>query len=290
MHYSTKKADSIASNPWFIILGNVCSITALVWFSYGKITDKPAFLVYTPLVFASAVLLLGIFYSLKVRNENRALHNMASIFLDINEIYRDTLKNVFSGQTTSPEALIKEEQETLAAITQRTEQIFSRLLGRNCTVTIKLLIEHQGRLTAETFTRSVTKCERDNNNTNLKYEVGTGNNTSFDEAIKKRNGKNPSHYFSPDLRREKEYRNQRQDHLDFYKSVLVVPIRGINVGKEGTNDEFDNIGFLCVDTESVNRLNSGYQLFVLASLSNQIYNFMSLMRGNYTVYKEQKSA
>jgi hypothetical protein len=34
---------------------------------------------------------------------------------------------------------------------------------------------------------------------------------------------------------------------------------------------------------SVNRLKNGYHLFMLAALANQMYNFMSLMRGKYTV-------
>lgn len=80
-----------------------------------------------------------------------------------------------------------------------------------------------------------------------------------------------------------QYKNQRQEYPRFYRSAIVVPFRGHNKGREGTDQEYDLVGYLCVDTKSVNWLNDGYHLQIMMSLANQMYNFMSLMRGKYTV-------
>ena len=214
-----------------------------------------------------------------------ALQDIYESISEINEIYRDTLKALFSGQDpiTDAATLLEEEKNTLSAVCERIENIYSRLIKRHCMVTVKLLIEENQRSYAIMLTRSEKKSSRERGPRN-RYEVGTGANIAFDKATMKRNGKKSSHYHSSDLSKEgNEYSNQRQNYMEFYRNVLVVPIRATNVGEEGTDHEFDNIGFLCIDTNSTNRINDGYHLHMLTSLSNQMYNFMSLMRGKYTV-------
>ena len=279
-----KKINSLATSPWFLVVSDSSSTLAFVWFLFEKVSNKPSIYSIALLSISLVVLFIGYFYSIRVRSENIALRQTSELSCEINGLYRDTLKTLFSGENpiTSPSILIEKEKEILSAVCQRIENIFSRILNRKCTVTIKLLTTEDGRSYAQTLTRSVSKSVRDENK--LKYQVGTGENTAFDVASEKGIGKKPPHYFSPDLEKEDHYMNQRQKYIEYYRSVLVVPIRGTNYGKEGTREEFDNIGFLCIDTQSTHRLNDNNHLYMITSFSCQMYNFMFIMRGRYTVF------
>lgn len=282
----TSKAKKVASNPWFVILASISSIAAFLWYVHDQIVQYPSVLSLIYLSISLLVLLAGIFYSLKVRSENVALRDIASTFNEINHIYRDSLKDMFGGTNPvdNPADLLAEEERVLRSICQRIENIFIRVINRNCMVTIKLLLKEQsGRYFAHTYVRSLENCARDKPE-RRKYEVGTGANTAFDKALQKCPNGIPSHFFSPDLKKEDGYFNERQHYDNLYRSTIVVPIRGVNKGKEGTNEEYDLIGFLCVDTKSTHRLNNGYHLQIVSSLAGQMYNFMSLMRGKYTVF------
>lgn len=283
----TNTAAKVALNPWFIVLASICSIGGFFWFIYDKVKEQPA--VFSSILFVLSLLLLlaGIFYSLRIRLENAVLRKSAYTFNEINHIYRDSLKNMFGGQSLveKPADLLAEEERVLRSVCQRIENIFSQLIGKECLVTIKLLLkESNGRCFAHTYVRSLEACIRDNPG-RKKYEVGTRANIAFDFALQKQTD-GPSHYFSPDLTKEKNYTNERQHFESLYKSVIVVPIRGVNRGKEGTDEEYDTIGFLCIDTLSTFRLNDGYHVQMIASLAGQMYNFMSLMRGKYTSFVE----
>lgn len=285
MRKVTSEARKVASNPWFVILASVSSIAGFFWYLHDRVVQYPPVLSGLYFAISLLVLLAGIFYSLKVRSENVALRDIAFTFNEINHIYRDSLKDMFGGNDPiyNPEDLLAEEERVLRSVCQRIENIFIRVTNRNCMVTIKLLLkECDGRYFAHTYVRSLEKSGRDKPE-RKKYEVGTGANTAFDKALQKRPDGIPSHFFSPDLTKEEGYFNERQHYDKLYRSAIVVPIRGVNKGKEGTNEEYDMIGFLCVDTRSTHRLNGGYHVQMVSSLAGQMYNFMSLMRGKYTV-------
>jgi hypothetical protein len=132
--------------------------------------------------------------------------------------------------------------------------------------------------------RSETNCKRDEGRPEV-FELLTGQNTAFDRCMECNPG-TTSHFFSADLikdRKEGRYSNQRTNWEKFYVSAIVVPIRYVNVERLGQPRASDHIGFLAVDTMSTNRLNGTYHVELLAAFADQVYNFMSLMRGKYSV-------
>jgi hypothetical protein len=161
--------------------------------------------------------------------------------------------------------------------------MFNSFTHADCMVTVKLIKkEDDGRLSCGTYARSQTNCERDRVEP-LSFTINAGQNTAFDEAIRYSPGR-VSHFYSCDLvelDRAGKYQNQRPNWENFYQSAIVVPIRYINVQRAGAPGASDDIGFLCVDTTSTNRLNDGFHVQLLAALADQMYNFMSLMRGKY---------
>lgn len=281
----TSKATKVANNPWFMVVAGLSSIIAFVGYLYDKTTPEPSTLGLAALVCTLAILSIGYVYSIKVRSENIALRGLSEVFYEINLIYKNTLYQLFSGSApvTNPTDLLTEEERVLRSVCQRIENIFASVIGRNCMVTVKLITKENSKYYAHTYVRSQELSKRDSSE-KLKFVVGTGDNNGFDKALSNRSDGLPLHFYSPDLQKDTDYSNQRQHYYRHYRSTLVVPICGENKGKEGTPDQFDRVGFLCVDTLSTNRLNNRYHLYMLSALANQMYNFMSLMRGKYTVF------
>lgn len=220
------------------------------------------------------------FYSLKIRDDNKNLQDIAWNFKAINTIYRDALTECFAGNSpmSDKSLLMPIEKQTIIAICQRIAQIYSKIISKDCMVTVKVLTREENRLYATTYGRSLSNCDRDTTEP-TKFAVNEGMNTAFDKGLMKDSSGGIPHFYSADLTKHKNYRNERQDYLDCYKSALLVPIRKVAT----RNHQGEDIGFLSVDTKSRNRLNNEHHLVMLAALSDQMYNFFSLMRGKYKV-------
>lgn len=225
-------------------------------------------------------------YSLRVRGDNQNQEEVAKYFREINSIYRETLFTSFWGKTKVPsiDERLLAEKKTLKAVCQIIARIFSKLLyGKECTVTVKLLTEEDDRISyATTYVRNHESSERDVDD-HGKYEVNTGRNSGLDQALKNSPAGKLSYFHSADLSKEKDYRNQRSDYLNWYKSTIVVPIRcPLRRGERETQ----NYGFLTIDTTTRHRLNNGHHVVMLSSLAEQMFNFMALMRGDYNIATE----
>jgi hypothetical protein len=270
---------------WFAAISGFSSIAGFVWFLYDKYTESQSAL--GTILFSVSVFLfvISFLWTILIRSENKGLRSLSKIFFEMDEIYRDKLRDFFCPDTPflSAEELVTKEKEVLFAICQRVENIYFTAIGKPCLVTIKLTTVEEGRCYSHTYVRSQSLCPRDKDGPK-KYSVGTGDNTAFDYAMAKRRDGKPSHFFSSDLEKERApYHNERLSYLSYYRSAIIVPIRGVNSGKEGTQNEFDMVGFLCVDTLSRNRLNDGFHVYMLSAISCEIYNFMNLMRGKYEI-------
>lgn len=290
MNVVTHRLHAVAENVWLVFFSALASILSFLVYLYEKYTAEPTSWSVASLIVSLAVLAIGYLYSIRVRSENIALREVAAVFCEINHIYRDVLGELFSepAPVASPADLLDREQRTLESVCQHISRIFMRLTGRDCMVTVKLVTEKDNRHFAVTYVRSMSICERDQPQ-RKPYELGTNENTALDVAVHERTDGKPSHFFSADLtldRRKNAYRTQRQDFQRFYKSLIVVPIRGIKKASGGNRDRYNTVGFLCVDTLSRHRLNDGYHVYILCSLAGQMYNFLSLMRGKYRVVVE----
>ncbi|MCG5498409.1 hypothetical protein [Ectothiorhodospira variabilis] len=227
-------------------------------------------------------------YSLKVRNDNQILEEIAKYFREINTNYREALFTSFWGEKETPslDDRLLAEKNTLKAVCQIIARIFTKLLyGKECTVTVKLLTkEDDGISYATTYARNHESSERDVDD-HWKYEVNTGKNSGLDQALKNSPAGKLSYFHSADLSKETEYSNQRSDYLNWYKSTIVVPIRcPLRRGER----EAQNYGFLTIDTMTRHRLNNGHHVVMLSSLAEQMFNFMALMRGDYRISAETK--
>jgi hypothetical protein len=287
MKRNTRLISTAASNPWFVIIGGLCSIIGFIAYLFDKLDPKYEIWTKAGFLLALSFLTVGYFYSAVVRRENIALKSIARLFYEINEIYRSKLQISFFGENpiTKSSDLLDAEKIVLRSVCQRIENIFSTTIGRNCMVTIKLVTKPSGQSIAQTYVRSQESCLRDKPSP-VPYKIGTGENTAFDQSIMSNANGQPPHFFSADLSSHNGYSNQRQHFETYYSSTLVVPIRGESAPTTGHPIEYDLLGFLCVDTLSKNRLNDKNHLYMLAALSQQMYNFMSLMRGKYTVFVE----
>lgn len=251
---------------------------AYLWYRHasGELTNNRG---WSILFITSLILLLsGYLYSIKVRSQNLAMRGLARDLYDINQIYKVAISSL-TGRieaVNNPEELIDLEIRVLRSVCQRIGRIFDKLLERPCIVTLKLVTEVGDKLIAETYLRSEEFSRRDHSS---KYQSSllTGEDTALDGALKTRTDGRPPHFFSPNLLLEPEkFQTARPDFSYYYRSTLVVPIHAkIDLDQ---NDITDLIGFVCIDTLSINRLNNSEHLFLLSSFANQFYNFMSMIR------------
>lgn len=262
----------------------------LDFFSLAK---SPVFLaVVLVLLFITIYTLAISFPALIIYLENRKLKDVFKYLCEINSIYRDNLVNAFYGDDSvntedTKNKLISIETKTLSAVCQRISNIFFRLTGRRCMITFKVLTKEDGILYATTCSRSEEHSERDNAELR-KLKVNAGCNTAFDRALLPDTTGRIPHFHSADLLKLQargEYRNERLRWERYYNSAIVVPVNCFGTPEK---PERNDIGLLCVDTKSRNRLNDSYHVEIMAALAHQMYNFICLMRGMYTVSTEKE--
>jgi hypothetical protein len=301
MRRTTKRIYDIASNAWFMFVAGATSILAFIGWLYEKAGfeltkaknlrqayENAGEFISDPATIGFAVsgflFFVGIVYSIRVRWENMALRQMSTIFYQINNIYKDELQKDFHKKSpiTDPRSLMLAEGRVLQAVSQQIAKIFTLAVGRPCLVTVKLVTKNEAGAYASTHVRSEEMCHRDRNGIKP-FAIGTGENTGMDQTLSVSADGKPPHFFSPDLLKEAGYCNQRQHFEHYYRSILVVPIRGDTPNGDTSKTDADLIGFLSVDTMSTNRLNDRYHLYMIAALAHQMYNFMSLMRGRFSV-------
>ena len=289
MNLPSKIAHDVATNPWTLLVSTIGSIIGLGVFVNDRffvVTPSIKPLVFFLVVTVAYVTVSGI--ALRIINDNRKLKEVANSFREINSIYRDRLFSAFHGENpvTNRKLLVDIEKSTIVSVCQRVVQIFSKITGKSCVVTVKLLTkEKKDKWYVTSYARSENDSERDKTKPN-RFEVNTGQNTAFDEALMPDTTGHITHFFSGDLKKHKHYINQRPHWEKYYQSAIVVPIRCMGVEGKSVRED---IGFLCVDTNSRNRLNNNHHVTMMAALADQMYNFMSLMRGKYTVSLKEES-
>jgi len=242
MNLPTKVAYNIATNPWTLLLSTLGGIVGIGVLVYDRFfIDTPS---ATPILLFLVVTIVYVLVSgaaLRVLGDNRKLKEIANNFREINLIYRDRLFSAFYGPSPVDDRkkLIDIEKSTVTSICQRVAQIFTKLIGRNCVVTLKLLTKDGDKTYVTTYARSENDSERDKANPK-RFEVNTGQNTAFDEALMPNTTGHISHFYSGDIRKHKYYTNQRPNWDKYYQSAIVVPIRCLGV--EGKSERED-IGF-----------------------------------------------
>jgi hypothetical protein len=277
----------LSENKWFVFLSGLLSIVGgflAIRSEFRSIALNSTFAI------GLMVLLAATIYSYRVRRQLRAFQDAPRFLHEINHNYRNVLAQALDGgRSYTEQELIQIEQTTVSAVCQKIASIYTGLISRPCVATVKLLDEENGRLVCRIYARSDLNSRRDQD-PSLEFSVKTGANTAFDDALKQAAG-GISHFFSADLPKLKKaghYRNQRDDFEKHYHSTIVVPIRFLDSAKAGKADDANNRGFLCIDTLSKNCLNERYHLELLASMADQMYNFFSLMRGEYKFPPQKK--
>ncbi|ANB17276.1 hypothetical protein [Dokdonella koreensis] len=283
MNLPSKIAHGVARSTWLTALATIASIVSLGALIFQWLKGSTSLLALFGFIGTTFVFLALNIYSLRVREYAKDLEDVANDFLDINRLYRQTLSSRTSkaGLGWNMKEILDLEKSTLAGVCQRTSQIFSKLTRKDCMVTVKLLTQEttggSQALFATTYARSQDRCSRDTAEPS-RFAVNKGSNTAFDQCLMVDSTGGIPHFFSADLRKHGTYRNERPGHLNCYQSALVVPIRN---GPDSQSS--DVLGFLAVDTKSRNRLNNGHHLAMLAALADQMYSFISLMRGQHNV-------
>ena len=282
---SARKVHDFLNHPFtLIVLAVLTAVGAVIPF-FGDIRVGRTLVNWAVHGVALAGLTAAMFYSIKVRQENIILRRIPETIHRINHDYRNVLSVLFGDRDVCPtdEARVKAEVRTLQSVCQKLSATFHDLTRKPCIVSVKLIITHDGHAYCETLVRSETMSRRDEGEL-VRFSLNTGRNPALDEALAYRPGRK-SYFYSADLTKEKEgtYTNDRANWRQFYRSEIVCPIRYVKASSDGRPATRDDIGFLIVDTMSTNRLNEGSHVELLGACADQMYNFMSLVRGKYKV-------
>ncbi len=289
------KIDKITRSRFVGFLVVVSAIVTLSFVIRDELISEQRnvflFLLLGVLIFALVYVIIQIF---QTQHENKELCKVMVDLHGISHLYNEeitkTLSDILDNIVSDEDRALKAEK-TLISVCQKISSCFSKLIGgKKCMVTIKLIVRDDRRDNrrdntkrfARTYVRSSYVDDRDQHSQRKLYEVGAGKNTGLDGARAIMEG-SPSHFFSPDLVKLKEkgeYKNQRADFSNYYKSTIVVPLTSRLHNTTGVTDE---IGFLSVDTMSTNRLNKKYHVYLMAAFADQMFSFISFMKGDYDI-------
>src|SRR6266705_2319254 len=272
--------NDTAESKWFVFASGVASFVSFYFDFQQEFKSLP---INLSLALSLTAFGAAAIYSVRVREKLLAHQRSARFIHDINHEYRNILSETFGTALQNSEQidsiLVTREREIIETVCHRIASIYSGLIARPGTVTVKIITKENENVFCHTYARSEPKSRRDRDGILGNFPVGTGENTGFDIALQS-DPSGISHFFCSNLPKSKKqnrYRNRRDNFEKYYKSAIVVPIRSQTSQQNGSN----NRGFLCVDTLSTNSLNEGYHIELLAAFGDQMYNFLSLMRGTY---------
>lgn len=272
--------DRLADNQAFTVFAALASIISFLWLIYDRVNGVISIYPYLAMSVAFLAWMLMVVYAFLTRSENLALKSVAKKFRVINGYYKESLDKVFrlerNNSLVSSEKVTL-ERDTLYQVVRSIESIYRQLIKRECVVTIKLLTKEEEILYATTYLRS-SDTDRERLGSSNKYLVNAAKNTAFDKVYNWTSAGVFPHFHSYNLGKESDYENERPGYKKLYRNVLVVPIsNGFSIQEGRLTSCF---GFLTVDTKSTNRINNGHHLEMLIALSEQMYNFMLLLRGS----------
>ena len=282
----TRRVHDFLNNTWTLLVLALFAAVGVVLPFFGDITVGRTFAAWTIHLAATVVLFAALVYSFRVRQENIVLRRVPATVHSVNHNYRDVLCTLFGDRQNPPtdDLRVKAEVRVLESVCQRLAGVFRDLVRMPCMVSVKLITKEGGQAYCTTLVRSETLCARDALGETQRFSLNTGANTTLDEALRYQPGRK-SYFYSADLTKEREgsYNNDRRTWKSYYRSEIVCPIRYVKPDVDGRPPTSDDIGFLIVDTLSTNRLNEAFHLELLGACADQMYNFMSLMRGKYSV-------
>lgn len=274
--------NDTAESKWFVFASGIATLVSFYFDFRREFQSLP---INVSLALSLTAFAAAATYSIRVREKLLNHQRSARFIHDINHEYRDILSEVFGVALQDSEpidsVLVTRERQIIETVCNRIASIYAGLTARPCTVSVKVITRDDSKFTCHTYARSEPRSRRDRDGCPGVYAIDTGENTAFDTALQP-DPSNISHFFGGDLpkmKRQNRYRNQRDNFEKYYKSAIVVPIRSrVQVNQQNASNDR---GFLCVDTLSTNCLNGGYHVELLAGFADQMYNFLSLMRGTY---------
>lgn len=291
MTSTTSRAYELAKHPVFLVAAAVATVVQLLIWGLEALDRIPKLswghsIVTHGIFICAGLVCFGVL--LISRDLQRVRKSFAKVH-DINHLYRNALAETsakllqLDGSSRAADVntiLSQIEISTIDRVVTIISEQFQLLINRPVVVTFwKIDDEGLSCIEQETSANGVdaTRPFRAKKRYSIEH-----NSIFFDNRDK--SGR-CCHFYSPDIEvtadLESGYQDERPNYPQFYKSVLVVPIRFCWKTDENSQREEDILGYLQVDTASRNRLNNAEHLYLLSAYADQLYNFLSLVRRNF---------
>ncbi len=201
----------------------------------------------------------------ELSDNKKAMHLCWEIGRDIKRTH-----NTLWGRTNAKVKQMKRvERAAIKGVCEKLARLFHLITGKECKVSVKLIISENSERYAQVFVRNIEPCLRDDNE--ITARLGDGSNTGLDDALA-RTASSIRYFFSNDLSKAQKYSNCRSEWKSYYLSTIVVPIS--SDGKEKNDD----IGFLCLDCKEVEVFDELRDTRLLAIFADKLYVFMASVR------------
>ncbi len=272
--------DTFSGQFWKYLIGSIGALSALLLF--GKNFLNTSLNASIKIGFAILlVLLICRFLLFGLKNSFKHLHHVYRESVYGNAII--LLKEAFAkihGLRRKGNFSDKDLMETLRFLCNKLQELFQKKTGSNCCVSIKVPV--RGSITENA---SVHNLCRDSNHIDRdtdqykKVDHTIIGNTPYRVIVNNVLRKNGNyHYLNNNIPNTKDYHNTSKEVYKNgilpYKSEIVVPIMSF-----GVNNNFDILGFLCVDCEKENVFDEKYDPHMLEGVADGVYDlFLKLIK------------
>ena len=299
-----RHVDKITKHAAFAIFATLLSLTAdiiavavLLGLDPTKQVERYRWTIFliTALSITGIIIVLIVSAIVRVYLENKALRRTFAKIHSIQHFYRDKMCDLSHGKMQQ-ETLLSEEHNVLTQICRELADIFWDLIGRECHACTTLVSKSPNGDTHETFVWASSQLHHISI-AGRPQELVIEENTRFSEALKSRPGKEPQHYYCPDLCAlpKGDYKDSFVGWEHHYRSCIVVPIRvrthaelpqriaetGGLKGSETRKPPMytppdEVVGFQKIETLFTHRLNDTYHVEIVAAVADLMASFMAL--------------
>jgi hypothetical protein len=274
---------SVKGSTWKWFLGSDGSLFAILLFGKNFLKEND---VYTTVMIGvyilSSIFLLRLLL-IFLMNLAKYLHYnyKESVYGDAIITLKDSFSKVHSLRRIET-IEDKEFMETMIVFCNNLQIIFNKKTKRTCSVSIK--VPSKGNMNASTVVNNLcrdsiasktrdTDIYRDTKHTII-------GNTAYQKIVNNllTERKNNLFYLNNDINSSKDYENTSRSAYNGgilpYSSELVCPIIPQIWDKTGNN--YDCLGFICIDCDSRNVFDDKYDVAIIAGVADGIYDLITL--------------
>lgn len=274
--------DTLTGSLWKWLVGSAGPLFAILLFGKNFLNETVENSIYIGIVFLVSVFILRYLLFLSA-NIVKWIHftYKESIYGDAILILRDLFSKIHSLRK-KPIIDDREFTEAMVFLCNYLKEIFDKKTKKDCSVSIK--VPTKGNINEKTIVLnlcrdSIATKTRDTDTYN-KVEHTIIGNTAYHKIVNNilKGHKDKLFYINNDINSNGDYENTSREAYPNgklpYCSELVYPI--IPYTWDKTSNNFDCIGFICIDCNYKNAFDNKYDVGIISGVADGIYDLITI--------------